>query len=189
VLQEGSVRNRNLPGRAITQPSGPPSAKFCQNRVRLWENLSDMKTYPRLTIRLSTTEMQRLRMLSRARNQSCGKILWHALDLYFRSLNDFEPQQALPRAHGWRLAPRPAASDATPSTVASFNSTSSTSSGAQARARFLVASSSNFAMGSSREWTSISTAPRSPRSARDRRSRSLRTSEGSPSPLSGRWCG
>ena len=53
---------------------------------RVWENLSDMKTYPRLTIRLSSDELNRVRVLARVRNRSHGQVVRDALNLYFRAM-------------------------------------------------------------------------------------------------------
>ena len=52
----------------------------------VWENLSDMKTYPRLTIRLSSGELNRVRVLARVRNRSQGQVVREALNLYFRAM-------------------------------------------------------------------------------------------------------
>jgi predicted transcriptional regulator len=52
----------------------------------VWENLSDMKTYPRLTIRLSSSELNRVRVLARVRNRSEGQVVREALNLYFRAM-------------------------------------------------------------------------------------------------------
>lgn len=52
----------------------------------VWENLSDMKTYPRLTIRLSSSELNRVRVLARVRNRSQGQVVREALNLYFRAM-------------------------------------------------------------------------------------------------------
>jgi len=52
----------------------------------VWENLSDMKTYPRLTIRLSGSELNRVRVLARVRNRSQGQVVREALNLYFRAM-------------------------------------------------------------------------------------------------------
>ena len=52
----------------------------------VWENLSDMKTYPRLTIRLSGSELNRDRVLARVRNRSQGQVVREALNLYFRAM-------------------------------------------------------------------------------------------------------
>jgi len=59
---------------------------FCQNMPVVWENLSDMKTYPRLTIRLSSSELNRVRVLARVRNRSQGQVVREALNLYFRAM-------------------------------------------------------------------------------------------------------
>ena len=61
-------------------------AEFCQNMPVVWENLSDMKTYPRLTIRLSSSELNRVRVLARVRNRSQGQVVREALNLYFRAM-------------------------------------------------------------------------------------------------------
>ena len=52
----------------------------------VWENLSDMKTYPRLTIRLSSSELNRVRVLARVRNRSQGQVVREGLNLYFRAM-------------------------------------------------------------------------------------------------------
>ena len=52
----------------------------------VWENLSDMKTYPRLTVRLSSDELNRVRVLARVRNRSRGQVVRDALNLYFRAM-------------------------------------------------------------------------------------------------------
>ena len=52
----------------------------------VWENLSDMKTYPRLTIRLSSSELNQVCVLARVRNRSQGQVVREALNLYFRAM-------------------------------------------------------------------------------------------------------
>ena len=71
---------------AITFDSSHCTQEFCRNRPVVWENLSDMKTYPRLTIRLSSDELNRVHVLARVRNRSRGQVIRDALNLYFRAV-------------------------------------------------------------------------------------------------------
>ena len=45
-----------------------------------------MKKYPRLTIRLTSDELNRVRVLARVRNRSRGQVVRDALNLYFRAV-------------------------------------------------------------------------------------------------------
>ena len=80
---------------AITKPTGflagvlSPvfSGTNCRTsaRSRAWRGkiLSDMETYPRLTVRLSHEELRRVGLLARVRGRSRGQVVRDALNLYF----------------------------------------------------------------------------------------------------------
>ena len=77
------MRHRSVIAPGAFRRRGPD---FCQNMPVVWENLSDMKKYPRLTIRLSSDELNRVHVLARVRNRSRGQVIRDALNLYFRAV-------------------------------------------------------------------------------------------------------